>query len=151
MLRLRYVTIALCYDSVMLRLRHVTIALLRLCYVTIALCCDCVMLRLRYVTIVLCYDCVMLRLRYSRCRRPAFTIEEKSLSRAWCAWTWLHGSGKYGTPRYDTGIAINYKLCEASFVQSYPGYHNTFGQRGFIGCSDKRNRNETFLAAYMLS
>ena len=70
MLRLRYVTIALCYDCVMLRLRYVTIALcydcvmLRLRYVTIASCYDCVMLRLRYVTIALCYDCVMLRLRY---------------------------------------------------------------------------------------
>ena len=100
--------------------------MLRLRYVTIALCYDCVMLRLRYVTIALCYDCVMLRLRYSRYRRPAFIIEEKSLSQAWCAWTWLHGSGKYRTPRYDTGIAINYKLCASSFVQSYPGYHNTF-------------------------
>ena len=39
-------------------------------------------------------------------------------------------------------------------VQSYPGYPNTFGQRGFIGCSDKRNcsdnPNETFLAIYIL-
>ena len=40
------------------------------------------------------------------------------------------------------------------FVQSYPSYPNTFGQRGFIGCSDKRscsdNPNETFLAIYIL-
>ena len=39
-------------------------------------------------------------------------------------------------------------------VQSNPGYRNTFGQRGFIGCSDKRNcsdnPNETFLAIYIL-
>ena len=39
-------------------------------------------------------------------------------------------------------------------VQSYPGYPNTFGQRGFIGCSDKRNcsdnPNEIFLAIYIL-
>ena len=39
-------------------------------------------------------------------------------------------------------------------VQSYPGYPNTFGQRGFIGCSDKRNcsdtPNETFLAICIL-
>ena len=39
-------------------------------------------------------------------------------------------------------------------MQSYPGYPNTFGQRGFIGCSDKRNcsdnPNETFLAIYIL-
>ena len=39
-------------------------------------------------------------------------------------------------------------------LQSYPGYPNTFGQRGFIGCSDKRNcsdnPNETFLAIYIL-
>ena len=39
-------------------------------------------------------------------------------------------------------------------VQSYPSYPNTFGQRGFIGCSDKRNcsdnPNETFLAIYIL-
>ena len=41
-----------------------------------------------------------------------------------------------------------------TIVQSYPGYPNTFGQRGFIGCSDKRNcsdnPNETFLAIYIL-
>ena len=39
-------------------------------------------------------------------------------------------------------------------IQSYPGYPNTFGQRGFIGCSDKPNcsdnPNETFLAIYIL-
>ena len=39
-------------------------------------------------------------------------------------------------------------------TQSYPGYPNTFGQRSFIGCSDKRNcsdnPNETFLAIYIL-
>ena len=60
------VTIALCYNCVMLRLRYVTIVscydcvMLRLRYVTIALCYDCVMLRLCYVTIALCYDCVIL-------------------------------------------------------------------------------------------
>ena len=45
-------------------------------------------------------------------------------------------------------------LLRAFTVQSYPGYPNTFGQRGFIGCSDKRNcsdnPNETFLAIYIL-
>ena len=46
-------------------------------------------------------------------------------------------------------------ICNTSMqVQSYPGYPNTFGQRGFIGCSDKRNcsdnPNETFLAIYIL-
>ena len=39
-------------------------------------------------------------------------------------------------------------------IQSYPGYPNTFGQRGFIGCSDKPNcsdnPSETFLAIYIL-
>ena len=41
-------------------------------------------------------------------------------------------------------------LTTAAFwhVQSYPGYPNTFGQRGFIGCSD--NPNETFPAIYIL-
>ena len=39
-------------------------------------------------------------------------------------------------------------------VQSYPGYPHTFGQRGFISCSDKRNcsdnPNEIFLVIYIL-
>ena len=39
-------------------------------------------------------------------------------------------------------------------LQSCPSYPNTFGQRGFIGCSNKRNcsnnPNETFLAIYIL-
>ena len=53
----------------------------------------------------------------------------------------------YGTVN---GLASN---LEAT-LQSYPGYPNTFGQRGFISCSDKRNcsdnPNETFLAIYIL-
>ena len=41
-------------------------------------------------------------------------------------------------------------LTTAAFwhAQSYPGYPNTFVQRGFIGCSD--NPNETFPAIYIL-
>ena len=39
-------------------------------------------------------------------------------------------------------------------LQSYPGYPNTFGQRGFIGCSDKQNcsdnPNKIFLAIHVL-
>ena len=49
---------------------------------------------------------------------------------------------------------ISVVLTLSTEVQSYPGYPNTFGQRGFIGCSDKRNcsdnPNETFLAIYTL-
>ena len=45
-------------------------------------------------------------------------------------------------------------ISEHTVVQSYPGYPNTFGQRGFIGFSDKRNcsdnPNKTFLAIYIL-
>ena len=45
-------------------------------------------------------------------------------------------------------------ISEQTVVQSYPGYPNTFGQRGFIGFSDKRNcsdnPNKTFLAIYIL-
>ena len=59
------------------------------------------------------------------------------------------------TPAITTPLCIKFctvlprlsqHLCASSFVQSYSGYPNAFGQRGFIGCSDKRNRNETFLA-----
>ena len=49
---------------------------------------------------------------------------------------------------------VLYSLCAYLLIQSYPGYPNTFGQRGFISCSDKRNcsdnPNETFLAIYIL-
>ena len=49
---------------------------------------------------------------------------------------------------------IQVQTCNGFVVQSYPGYPNTFGQRGLIGCSDKRNcsdnPNETFLAIYIL-
>ena len=57
-------------------------------------------------------------------------------------------------------LASNYRVGTSTVhsilheIQSYPGYPNTFGQRGFIGCSDKRNcsdnPNETFLAIYIL-
>ena len=68
----------------------------------------------------------------------------------------------YFTVLYDTLLKGNNQLLECwllllllqVLVQSYPGYPNTFGQRGFIGCSDKRNcsdnPNETFLAIYIL-
>ena len=40
-----------------------------------------------------------------------------------------HTTGNEG---YKKGLEL-----PDSQVQSYPGYPNTFGQRGFIGCSDK--------------
>ena len=57
----------------------------------------------------------------------------------------------YVHDRVQRSNAVVYRVL---VVQSYPGYPNTFGQRGFIGCSDKRNcsdnPNETFLAIYIL-
>ena len=51
-------------------------------------------------------------------------------------------------PSGDMSTVVPHK-----FVQSYPSYSNTFVQRGFIGCSDKRNcsdnPNEIFLVIYI--
>ena len=45
---------------------------------------------------------------------------------------WLQDS--QGMLLQDTNANIEERL-----LQSYPSYPNTFGQRGFIGCSDKPN------------
>ena len=90
---------------------------------------------------------------------PGFSISMEGRCSAVRPWkgNWPRSSLHVLSSNWSSTVTLARTLCstcDGSSVQSYPGYPNAFRQRGFIGCSDKRNcsdnPNETFLDIYIL-